>query len=51
MNTWLYPGWTQGSDNDKLREQKQCPNCGGNDNQSEDGNHRVCWEWGTRWSA
>jgi hypothetical protein len=23
MNTWLYPGWTQGSDNDKIREEAE----------------------------
>lgn len=24
MNTWLYPGWTQGSDNEKIREGSEC---------------------------
>lgn len=24
MNTWLYPGWAQGSDNEKIREGGQC---------------------------
>jgi len=24
MNTWLYPGWIQGSDNDKIREESEC---------------------------
>jgi hypothetical protein len=23
MNTWLYPGWTQGSDNDKIRDENE----------------------------
>lgn len=23
MNTWTYPGWTQGSDNDAIREESE----------------------------
>jgi len=51
MNTWLYPGWTQGNDNAKRREQTKCPNCGATDKQTDDDGHRTCWKCGTRWST
>lgn len=30
---------------------EQCPNCGEEANHTEDGDHRICWECGKRWSA
>lgn len=30
--------------------EQECPNCGGATNQSQDGESRICWKCGTRWS-
>ena len=51
MNAWVSPAWTQGN-GDERREQMECPNCGGTDDQTDDDDgHRICWKCGTRWST
>lgn len=36
---------------DGVPEKAECPNCGGAENQTDDDDHRICWDCGTRWST
>lgn len=33
-----------------MSERIECPNCGEDDNLSEDEDKRICWECGKRWT-